>query len=63
MLNGLYPIALNWKFIYHRYDTIRDVILTCARKPTRVSLIYPTETTTKKCKTEKLKSKNGYAQK
>jgi len=23
-----------------RYDTIRDAILTCARKPTRVSLIY-----------------------
>jgi len=43
-----------------RYDTIRDVILTCARKPTRVSLIYRTETTTKKCITEKkLKSKNG----
>jgi len=40
-----------------RYDTIRDAILTCARKPTRVSLIYRTETTTKKCKTEKLKSK------
>ena len=46
-----------------RYDTIRDAILTCARKPTRVSLIYRTETTTKKCKTEKLKSKNGYAHK
>jgi len=28
------------------YDTIRDAILTCARKPTRVSLIYRTETTT-----------------
>ena len=40
-----------------RYDTIRDAILTCARKPTWVSLIYRTETTTKKCKTEKLKSK------
>jgi len=35
-----------------------------ARKPTRVSSIYRTETTTKKCKTEKkLESKNGYAQK
>jgi len=32
------------------------------KKPTQVSLIYRTETT-KKCKTEKLKSKNGYAQK
>jgi len=30
-----------------RYDTIRDAILTCARKPTWVSLIYRTETTTK----------------
>ena len=37
-----------------KYDTIRDAILTCARKPTRVSLIYRTESTTKKCKTEKL---------
>jgi len=43
------------------YDTIRDAILTCARKPTRVSLIYRTETATKKYKTEKLKSKNWYA--
>jgi len=43
------------------YDTIRDATLTCARKPTWVSLIYRTETTTKNCKTEKLKSKNGYA--
>jgi len=39
------------------YDTIRDTILTCARKLTPVSLIYRTEPTTKKCKTEKLKSK------
>jgi len=38
-------------------DMIRDAILTCARKPTWVSFIYCTETTTKKCKTEKLKSK------
>ena len=30
------------------YDTIRDAILTCARKPTKVSLIYRTEPTTKK---------------
>ena len=43
------------------YDTIRDAILTCARNPTWVSLIYRTETTTKNGKTEKLKSKNGYA--
>ena len=47
-----------------RYDTIRHAILTCARKPTWVSLIYRTETTTKRCKTEKkLRSKNGHAQK
>ena len=43
-----------------RYDTIRDAILTCARKPTWVGLIYRTETTTENCKTEKLKSKNRY---
>jgi len=30
-----------------RYDTIRDAILTCARKPTWVGLIYRRETTTK----------------
>jgi len=42
-----------------RYDTTRDVILTCARKPTRVSLIYRTGTTTKKRKTEKLKRKTS----
>ena len=35
-------------------DAIRGAILTCARKPTSVSLIYRTEPTTKKCKTEKL---------
>ena len=33
------------------------------RKPTWVSLIYRTEPTTKKCKTEKLKSNDGYAEK
>ena len=42
-----------------RYDTIRDAILTCARKPTWVGLIYCTETTTENCKTEKLKSNNS----
>jgi len=40
-----------------RYDTIRDVILTCNQKLTWVSLIYRTDPTTKKWKTEKLKSK------
>ena len=39
------------------YDTIRDAILTCVQKLTRVSLIYRTKPTTKKYKTEKLKSK------
>ena len=36
-----------------RYDTIRDAILRCARKPTWVSLIYRTQPTTKKCKNRK----------
>ena len=35
------------------YDTIRDAISTCARKPTWVSLIYRTEPITKKCKNRK----------
>jgi len=35
------------------YDTIREAILKCAQKPTWVSLIYRTKTTTKKCQTEK----------
>jgi len=39
------------------YDTTRGASLRCARKPTRVSLIYRTEPTSKKWKTEKLKSK------
>ena len=38
-------------------DTIRDAVVACAQKPTLVRLIYRTEPTTKKCKTEKLKSK------
>jgi len=41
------------------YSTVRDAVLTYARKPTRFSLICRMETTTKKCKTEKLKSKRG----
>ena len=50
--------ADSWQSLtYIRHDTIWDAILTCARKPTLVSLIYRTETTTKKCKTEKLKRK------
>jgi len=43
-----------------RYDTIRGAILTCARKPTSVGLIYRTETTTKNSKIENLKSKSRY---
>ena len=50
-----------YRFTAIRYDTIRDAILTCARKPTWVDLIYRMETTTKIVKTEKkLKSKNRY---
>ena len=43
------------------YDTIAytNAVLTCAQKPTWVSVIYLTEKT-KKWKTEILKSKNGY---
>jgi len=46
------------RYISHRlrYYTIRDAILTFDRKPTWASLIYRTETTTKKCKTEKVKT-------
>ena len=56
-INRQTPCTCNHDTI--RYDTIRDAILTCTRKPTRVSLIYRTKPTTKKCKTEKLKSKTG----
>ena len=38
---------------HYRYDTKREAILTCARKPSWVSLIYRTEPTTKKCKNRK----------
>jgi len=51
------------KFCLLYQSVVRDAILTCAREPTRVSLIYRTETTNKKCRTEKLKSTNGYVQK
>ena len=40
-------------YLWLRSDTIRDATLTCARKPTWVSLIYHTEPTTKKCKKRK----------
>ena len=39
-------------FLQFRRDTIRDAVLTCAQKLTLVSLIYRTEPTTKKWKTE-----------
>jgi len=61
---GHAPPSLPLLFPGVDYGTIRDAILTCARKPTWVSLIYRTETTTEKCKTEKkLKSNNGYSRK
>jgi len=47
-------IAFNYRSLY---DTIRDGILTCAQKLTLLSLIYCTEPTTKKWKTEKLRGK------
>jgi len=51
-------MKLNWHNV--RYDTIRDAILTCARKPTWVGLIYRAETTTKNCETETIKTKSRY---
>ena len=42
--------------VWHNYKTIRDAILTWARKPTWASLMYHTKLTTNKCKTEELKS-------
>ena len=39
--------STRWRYVSTRttirYDTIRDAILTCARKPTYVSLIYRTQ--------------------
>jgi len=43
-----------WAIATDAKNTIRDAILTCAQTLTRVSLIYRTEPTTKKWKTEKL---------
>ena len=48
-----------WQRFPSCYDTIRDAILTCARKPTRVSIIYSTEPTTKKCKNRRKKTKSS----
>jgi len=44
-------------------DTIRDAILTCALKLTRVCLIYRTKPTTKYGKKKNYKVENRYAQK
>jgi len=63
-LDLFYYWRLSWtgfRGVVKRCNTIRDAILTCAGKPTGVSLIYRTETTTKNCKTEKLKRENRYA--
>jgi len=38
-----------------QYDTMRDTVLTCAQKPTLLSVNYRTEPKTKMRKTEKLK--------
>ena len=46
-----------------RYVTIRYDTRCYSNVRSKADLIYCTETTTKKCKTEKLKSKNRYAQK
>ena len=51
------------RYVTIRYDTIRDATLTRARKSTRVGLIYRTEPTTRKCKTEKTeKQKRIYSE-
>jgi len=42
--------------VNHEYDTIRDVILTCVRKPTRVGLVYRAEPTTEQWRTERRKT-------
>jgi len=60
LLLGLLMLAVHLGSNGHdtiRYDTIRDAILTCARKPTWVSLIYRTQPTTTKCKNRKTKSR------
>ena len=45
----------------HVIFSLNEYVMLCyARKPTWVGLIYRTETTTKNCKTEKLKSKSIY---
>jgi len=51
------------KHCFNANDMILYAILTCAPELTQVSLIYHMEPTTKKWIKEKLKSKNGSAQK
>ena len=55
-LNSKAQPSYSVSYVSSFYYTMRDAILTCTQKPTWVSLIYRTETTTKKWKTEKLKS-------
>jgi len=51
---GIRVAGFSSHWVAGSHDTIRyDAILTCARKPTWVSLIYRTEPTTKKCKNRK----------
>ena len=54
------PLLFRIYFVGVRYDT--RCYFNVRSKADMSSLIYCMETT-KKCKTEKLKSKNGYAQK
>jgi len=51
------------KHCFNANDMILYAILTCAPELTQVSLIYHMEPTTKKWIKEKIKSKNGSAQK
>ena len=63
-LQKSWPKVLSTAFNYGSLcDTERDAILTCDQKPTWVRFIYSRETTTKKWRTGRLKSKYGYAQK
>jgi len=45
---GLAVVEATRKYDTIRYDTIRDAILMCDHKLTKVSLIYSTETKTRK---------------
>jgi len=52
-INVLYWLYAECLGVLWSLDAIRDAILMCARKLTRVSLIYDIETTTEVCNTEK----------